>query len=427
MCQRFPLASWCAFSAVAALASFFIQFSPQPSVSPERDALLVAWLKYQGINNTFLEPNANPSIEVSSPAESGGASPTTSESPSAVDTWRGGIRRYLQIAGETEGLPWKAPKSGIPIPAALVAKQNHSLDYERVDINFLRDSQTEEHGSDDILEIDAQGYKREIRVSALPLTLDPLVRGKGSLAFRLVRPGGWFSESRPVTSVLKVPIETLRRDVPRAISFVPTEHAAGAAFSLGLTRRSPDTRWNSQSKTLSLSSDQVVTHEGTVDLKALHESDQVYLKRGDEYTAVVVIGDADIRERVWCERDDNDQRVGAYNPDVPLLVVTANAWTSLHLTIRARQPGEPLKYQVLALSGTSGVPGGGLLREFIGNHLTKMEVKGRPLNGRAMKDVVKWMNDVLGGESLLGDLTDSDIRALSDHLQNLKQEDKLRR
>jgi hypothetical protein len=174
---------------------------------------------------------------------------------------------------------------------------------------------------------------------------------------------------------------------------------------------------------INLEEGRVTLEQGHVSLEQLHARDELFLKRSNHYTAIVVLGSTELRGRVWCERDDDGRKIGVYAADVPLMAAMANAWSSLRVTVRVDQPGEMLKYQVLAISSRNP-PGRELVLEIVGRHLPELQVDGRPVNGPSMRRSVKWLAQALDARFTPEDARATDapeVRALIAHLAGLTE------
>lgn len=242
-----------------------------------------------------------------------------------------------------------------------------------------------------------------------------------------------MGEEEPISNVRTLPFANLGVGEMKSVDLTLLEPDAIEKLSLSLTGGVTDiNRYNhgksDKPEIIKVEKHDVTLYSGKVSLDKLHASDYLFLKRNGCYTAIVVLGSSDLRTRVWCERDDNDRRIGAYSPDAPIFVAASDAWTSLRLNAHVYDSGDILEYTILAMSGKS-LPGRELVFEIIGRHLTEIEVDGQPINGKSVSQVVKWLVQTLDANFTSEDIETAEspeVRELLNHLAGLKNSGSLK-
>ena len=345
------------------------------------------------------------------------------------DAWRSGVAQYLEAAVEQHQAEWAAPSAGQPVTQEVRALQDavqmeaSTRKFQKVDIEVS--NSTQQKAADYILNINTQGRTFKIELPTKQASIEPLIPGTGRLSLHLIqlRKQFIFTREEPVSNVTTLPLTDLPVGATKAVTLTPLkDHHIDGTLWFRLTGGSSDVnrlgRGNSTTpEVLKINTDGVVAHEGEVSLDKLHASDHLFLRRSGRYTAIVVLGNADLRGRVLCVRDDDGRRIGAYASEIPLMAAAANAWASLRLTVQVQNPSDVLQYRVLAMSGRN-LPSRELVLATVGR-LSSMEVGGRPISGPTMSRAVKWLAQTLQARFVPEDVQATDpaeVRALITHL-----------
>ena len=334
------------------------------------------------------------------------------------DQWLAGVNRYLEMAVEPKQATWNAPPAGRSAPVEIVNLQRETLakstikKYQSIEANLISTAPQSESW-EYILKLEVQGREREIELPDGHGVIDLLTPGKGQISLQIIQIERkcWLLCEQPFTGVATLPLADLRPDIPKDLALPKPDSAELSGYLVRLTskasnleRLSGDDSDPAKPEIIKLYGSRITVQEGGVSFNKMDYSDHLLLRRSDRYTAVIIMGDSELRSRVWIESDAVPlQRVGSYSSDAPLLVAVTNAWSSLRLTFRVYEPGDVLQYRILAMSGKR-IPGRELILEVIGKYLTELEFDHRPITGPELNAAVEWLV-----KSLEVHFTDEDV------------------
>lgn len=331
--------------------------------------------------------------------------------------WREGASRYMEMVVEPQQSPWVRPPAGEAIPSQVRELQDQldavaaSRSFQAVAVEMPADLPAQE-GRHYRLLASVGERKRSLTADMPRQSVEPMLVGDGELSLELIHRGdgllGGFS-TKIYAAPTQISLADIGIGVSRTVSMGPLEDGAQQPVPVRLIGRPTDIEANSKGKqriprTISVDTDKVTVIDEEVSLAALNASEYLRLQRGARFTAVVVLGNSDLRGHVWCEREDSDERIGAYAPTAPVFAAIVDSWSSLRMNVRTTELDGAIKVRIVALSAAEP-PGKRLVLELLGRELTSWQADGLTLNSAQMSAAVAWLTQAFGVEFTAVDAT----------------------
>jgi len=328
---------------------------------------------------------------------------------------------------------WAVPSAGRPVPPEILALQEQasSIAFPAVQLRFnglgggpvtsAGFSKLEIGSSDQVFAFDLDN------LGPVDLALPPEA---AAISIRLYNTGflGFFGAQQ--SGRVSVPRQALLAGGRTDVSIPWSSRQGDAPLPVGIEstvlprvdRGSPKSRSPKELRSTEFNKSLYQTGQ----LGPLSPDDDFLIDNADRYTAILVVADTALRDRVRCFRLDTGQQIGAYNPDVYILAAMAHNRAPLLVRIGGPMRGR-FSYQVFAISRDTE-PGADLALWFLGGHLMETKFDGLPVSNEQARAVAAWLADSFGIRFTREDLDkikDANARAVAaTMLQPLPQAEK---
>jgi hypothetical protein len=399
--ERKPAAApWLAYASALVLALVVLQALPASTRSPPREAAASRWVRW--VAPSTPAASRDHSIDQAARSIADGARRFTRWA-SALE-WEQGAKKYMDAVTRAQAQAWARSPAGEPVAAPLRQRQDGALDqamarkYFGLHIVAAPDS-PRALNKDETIKAVVRGTSLLLRNGKPPL-VGPLQPADGRVELGTVQPG-WFFDSRITKTAVFDPAAAPEGGAPQPVA-LEAQDPALPRLVLHVTRQPFDLRAHSRGtrdrpERQPVPEGRITSSSSSLALEELRAAEHLTFQPEERFLSLLFIGRSALADRVWCEREDTGERVGAYSSEFALLAVSAHAWSALHCHLYAAQPAQPLSYRVMAISARDE-PGRELVLAFIGSELESLAAEGTRLPAPAQARVVEWLVQALGAQ-----------------------------